>query len=479
MDFQTWLERIDGMAGIYAFDILADGSFTEIRLMAINGNNAGVLNMNPDAPAFYPGIPWRRYFTDLNFESYVYKCASTNNQLYSYVNAHGFWLKGFYLPLKVDDDPTVIPAAERTDGSRTVYCLYVGTMSPEVEPEFMSQQSSAVSSAVMNISIKLHQTQDFSKAMASAVEEIRKSCTAEGCALYTVDKSKQECLYYDETGCNEEQLRLFSAEMKRTPFEVALAWEEDLADSDCLLLDDLSVVRERDPIWYNSLCSHGIRNIILYGIRCNQVLVGFIWVANFDAANMIRIKETLELSSFLMAAVIANHQFVTRLEYMSRIDALTQVGSRNAMEERIAQLTENSEEKHATVGVVFADLNGLKTVNDEAGHDAGDKMLSKAASLLKIAFADHEIYRAGGDEFVIFCPDVTQEQLVKQVLLLRTLLGTTPDVSFAVGTAFSTDVQDLENAMQTADEHMYADKETYYQSHPDQDARRHGRLIQG
>ncbi len=41
-------------------------------------------------------------------------------------------------------------------------------MSPQVEPEFMSQQSSAVASAVMNISIKLHHTQDYYKDMAAA-----------------------------------------------------------------------------------------------------------------------------------------------------------------------------------------------------------------------------------------------------------------------------------------------------------------------
>ena len=128
MDFQSWIEKIDGMAGIYSFDIMDDGSFGEIRLMALNSKNTGVFAANPNAPEFYPGIPWRAYFTYLNFESFIYRAASTNNQLYSYVNAHGFWLKGFYLPLIINDDDTF----PKRDGVRTVYCLYVGTISPEV-----------------------------------------------------------------------------------------------------------------------------------------------------------------------------------------------------------------------------------------------------------------------------------------------------------------------------------------------------------
>ena len=55
-DFQGYVDRISGMSAIYAFDILPDGSYSEIRLMAIRG---GVQGMGPNAPEFYPGIPWR------------------------------------------------------------------------------------------------------------------------------------------------------------------------------------------------------------------------------------------------------------------------------------------------------------------------------------------------------------------------------------------------------------------------------------
>lgn len=107
--------------------------------------------------------------------------------------------------------------------------------------------------------------------------------------------------------------------------------------------------------------------------------------------------------------------------------------------------------------------------------DAGDKLLIRAAALLKLAFGDYEIYRAGGDEFFIFCPDISEAQLNVQVKQLRTLAESTPDVSFAVGAVYVKGVFDIRNAMKTADERMYRDKQEYYIQHPEKDRRRQKR----
>lgn len=472
MDFQAWMEEINALASLYAFDVMEDGSFSEIRLMAVNRMNTGMLHMNPNAPEFYPGIPYRNYWMDLNFESFVYQCASEGKPLYSYVNARGVWLKGFYLPITDQWDWT---PGDRTGVARTVYCLYIVSYSHEVETDSMSQKSPEVANAVMELSIKLHESEDFYQAMAATTAEIIKICGAENCSIYTVDKNNQSCSLINMYGLQEEYLRTFAREMNRTPFEVAEYWERDLALSDCLLLDDLSVIEERDPVWFHSMRSHGIKNLILYAIRNNQTLVGFIWAANYDVEKRMMIKETLELCTFLTAAVISNHQMVSRLEVKSTVDALTQVNNRNAMNERMDGFASGEEKLPAVMGVVFADLNGLKTVNDQEGHIAGDKLLTRAAALLKIAFGDYEIYRAGGDEFVVFCPEITKEKLEQLVSQLRGLCDNTADVSFSVGTVLCSGDYNLYQALQTADQRMYADKEEYYRRHPEKDRRKRNR----
>ena len=310
------------------------------------------------------------------------------------------------------------------------------------------------------------------QAMADTAKELRNICHAEKCSLYTVDKSSRQCTFINEDGVQEEYLKAFAEEMGRTPFEVAEAWEKDLALSDCLLLHNLDVIRERDPAWFQSLTDHGIRNLILYAVRYNQELVGFIWAANYDVAEMERIKETLELSTFLIATVISNHQLMSQLEYRSVVDALTQVGNRNAMNDRVDRLVSGEDALPETMGIVFADINGLKVVNDKEGHEAGDKLLVRAASLMKIAFEGSEIFRAGGDEFVVISPNCTEENLALRVSQLRGLTDNTSDVSFAIGTEFCTESYDIRVAMNVADGRMYQDKAEYYRTHPEKDQRR-------
>ncbi len=460
MDYQSWIEGINGLASLYSFDILADGTFSEIRLMAVNSMNVGMLQMNPNAPEFYPGIPYRNYWMDLNFENFVYKCAATPDPLYSYVNARGVWLKGMYLP--VADIWDGEKGFESPEGSRTVYCLYVITYSTQADTDSMVQKSPEVANAVLDIGVKLHETGDFYQSMADVAKEIKQFCGAEKCSLYTVDKTNRECSFINEDGLQNGFLEGLAEQMGRTPYEVAEAWEKDLALSDCMLLENLQVIEERDPAWYRSLCSFGIRNIILYAIRYNQALVGFIWAANYDVSRMEQIKETLELSTFLLAAVIENHHLLSRLKERSSIDVLTQVGNRNAMDECIDGYVQKKVILPESMGVIFADLNGLKRVNDEEGHEAGDRLLMRASALLKIVFGEGAIFRAGGDEFVILCPDIPEDKMTEQVSQLRGMAESTKDVSFAVGSVYCTGEYDINAAIQEADERMYLDKKEYY-----------------
>ena len=468
MDYQAFLEGVDALASLYSFDILPDGSFSEIRLEGVNKQNEGMLHFSPDAPEFYPGIPYRNYWMDLNFERYLYESGSKKKSLYSYVNARGFWLKGFYIPVTNFDEVL-------KDGTKKVYCLYILEYENDLETKSMSQHEADVAAAVTDISIKLHEMQDFYQALASVVEEIKQVCGAEKCSIFPVDENNQKCQCVSVDGIRDDLMKCISEEMNCTPFEVAKRWEKALEMSDCFLLEDLKVIEERDNEWYNSLLKHDVRNIVLYEIRSKHSLVGFIWAANFDVSKIMKIKRILELSSFLLAAVIQNHYLISDLELKSTVDGLTQVNNRNAMNDRVDKIVSGEVKAPEKLGIAFTDLNGLKTVNDNEGHEAGDRLLSRAASLLKIAFGDYEIYRAGGDEFVVLCPDITEEKLNELSLQLKTLTETTSDVRFAIGTVFVTGEYDICKAMQSADERMYKDKEEFYRLHPDKDRRRRDR----
>ena len=120
-----------------------------------------------------------------------------------------------------------------------------------------------------------------------------------------------------------------------------------------------------------------------------------------------------------------------------------------------------------TLGVIFADLNGLKMINDQKGHTEGDKLLKKAAEVLKQVFITEDIYRAGGDEFVIIAENVSKENFDSKVKKLREIATVNSEVSLAVGAYFTDTDIDIRNSMRMADELMYKDKEEYYEIYPD------------
>jgi diguanylate cyclase (GGDEF)-like protein len=126
-----------------------------------------------------------------------------------------------------------------------------------------------------------------------------------------------------------------------------------------------------------------------------------------------------------------------------------------------------SEHSDESVGIIFADLNGLKAINDKEGHVAGDELLRDAAAVLAEVFDDENIYRAGGDEFTIIAAGVTESDLAVKVDKVRTIAEKYEDVSFAMGFAVVENSADIRKALRLADERMYADKEAYYEKHPD------------
>jgi diguanylate cyclase (GGDEF)-like protein len=89
-----------------------------------------------------------------------------------------------------------------------------------------------------------------------------------------------------------------------------------------------------------------------------------------------------------------------RLGEQLRTDALTGVASRSAWEEALSGEEEHLASSGAPVSIVIVDLDGLKAVNDESGHGAGDELLCRCASLLaKSVRSTDLVARIGGDEF--------------------------------------------------------------------------------
>ena len=230
---------------------------------------------------------------------------------------------------------------------------------------------------------------------------------------------------------------------------------------------DMQVLKQRNPVWYESLKQYDMEKLVLFPLRYNGETKGYIWVTDFDDENTITIRETLELTTYFIASEIANYQMVKQLEILSSIDLLTGVRNRNAMNNRVIRLTSGEDKYPDSLRVVFADMNGLKKVNDQSGHNAGDLMLKSAALALQDAFRGQEIYRAGGDEFMLIISNMDDAKFESAIERIRSYSYTEDTGSFAIGCCNDNGRNDIREDMKEADERMYADKEEYYNRFPE------------
>jgi diguanylate cyclase (GGDEF)-like protein/PAS domain S-box-containing protein len=160
--------------------------------------------------------------------------------------------------------------------------------------------------------------------------------------------------------------------------------------------------------------------------------------------------------------ITARKQIEDRLKYQSTHDALTGLHNRAFFD---AELELTIRGRQFPVSVIVADLDGLKRVNDNLGHESGDRLIKGAAEIFRMAFrGDDIIARTGGDEFVMLLREMDQDGAATALDRIRSCAHTynakhgAPSVSISLGAATAEKGEDVPVALKEADERMYGDK---------------------
>ncbi len=170
----------------------------------------------------------------------------------------------------------------------------------------------------------------------------------------------------------------------------------------------------------------------------------------------------MRISSMLRYIVEKKHLSMTD-QYIARsktVDSLTNLLNRNAFEVRM----EEEEDLGRGVAVIYADVDGLKECNDKFGHEEGDKLLCRAANALMSYFPYQNIYRFGGDEFVIVQRDISKEETNERMVDFFAYLSTQEDLNISVGVVWRDKDINIKEMLREADERMYVAKRRYYET---------------
>ena len=174
------------------------------------------------------------------------------------------------------------------------------------------------------------------------------------------------------------------------------------------------------------------------------------------------------LEKIINAVKLGVHsEFVSQLAYQ---DGLTGVGNRTAFQERLAEL-EKEKTQLPGVAIIMFDVNDLKLVNDNQGHQKGDQLLVCSGEIIRTAAesVNGVCYRIGGDEFAcIVCGEDVNGRCEKAVVCFKKAMddynsvkGQPFRISIASGYAVYDKLQETEMLMdvyQQADARMYENK---------------------
>lgn len=168
----------------------------------------------------------------------------------------------------------------------------------------------------------------------------------------------------------------------------------------------------------------------------------------------------LEDIAICFSIAIYNKKHLNKTELAATTDSLTGALNRVSYKKDILKL---DEEKPEEFSCIYIDVNELHIRNNKYGHAAGDEMLIYIANTLKEVFFGHNIYRMGGDEFLVFAKDTSQEQIKNNIEVFIEQLKP-KEYNVAIGMSFRSQNTNCEEMVREAEIRMYEAKAEYYQN---------------
>jgi diguanylate cyclase (GGDEF)-like protein len=193
-------------------------------------------------------------------------------------------------------------------------------------------------------------------------------------------------------------------------------------------------------------------------------LVGLVLVFNvytiYQQLQIHRIQRQLSDQVEALGKVEVRTEEVYKLAVL---DPLTGLHNRRSGEQRLAQEISRSQRHGGPLTILTLDLNGLKHVNDEFGHAAGDELIKRFAERLNKAIRGSDLaVRLGGDEFLVVLPECKPEE-VRHVLsrlggLKVECNGRLLEISFCGGWTNFKPGESPEELLKRADDSLYVNK---------------------
>lgn len=244
--------------------------------------------------------------------------------------------------------------------------------------------------------------------------------------------------------------------LQDVPIETIESFLTMFKEKGMFFISDIDSDVEKGSDTYEILAMQSVHRLIAVPLIEDDKIIGFMGVDN--PTENYNDFSLLSSVSVLILENLEKRKRQEELERMSFQDGLTKLCNRNKFNSTIAQYTEKAP---SSLGIAYFDLNGLKVMNDEYGHGAGDRFILNAASTIKYVF-EGDSYRIGGDEFAVICADVSEEEFMSKLEEEKNHLWEN-EISVSIGHSWRGTDNDINAQLREADNLMYENKREFYE----------------
>lgn len=246
--------------------------------------------------------------------------------------------------------------------------------------------------------------------------------------------------------------------LQNVPPEVCAGWYRIFYEDKCVVIDDIEKIRTKDTLVYETLKQQSVSSIVVVPLYSDGKVIGFYGVDNPPVEALGYISNMLQIMGHFIESLLKMRNLVRNLQAMSYSDQMTQFGNRYAMKEYLENIR-----PERSIGVVYGDITGLKRVNDEAGHEAGDRLILSVCRCMREAFDDsYTLFRIGGDELLAISEGIGETEFGEQVEKMKAYMKEYA-VNMSVGAVWRNDAAEgVQSIMTEAEKLMYKDKASYY-----------------
>ena len=361
-------------------------------------------------------------------------------------NGEVFWIN--LASVKIDSNRVIafcqdITKQKKAEGS-LIHQLGFEKMIADISSVFASQPSE-----------KLEQSINYALAQIGEFFQIDRSYV-----FQFSDDGKQISNVYE--WCSDET----AAQMDRLqniPLDAFPWWVEQIKNNKYVNIPDVNNLPSEAEAEKKEFKSQDVQSLLSIPMMKNGIVFGCL---GLDAVKEKKVWTEndgmlLKIVAELLSNSYTKNLAEEKIRYLSFHDGLTGLYNRAYLKKEMERL---DTERQLPIGIIMADLNGFKKVNDTLGHSVGDDMLRQTAEILRSSCRSEDIIsRWGGDEFVIFLPQTTEED-VKAIchrIKENCTVSYVKDIplSLALGYAIKNSTKkDLLEILKEADENMYIDK---------------------